>query len=315
MRQVAVGLLVVSGIGGAYALGRVSAKVPTNPLNDTVLARDAAREAAIEPRSASPASDVRQPSVETAEVKSVVRARSRASAPVVASREVATVGRKDNVEVASSVKVEEAPRVERSTSAAPVVEARSSTVTEAKEPEQASEPVFIPVRIMAGTSLPLEVETTASSATSAVGDVLHARLTEDVQISGGTLKAGTELRGRVTAARKAPRRGGDARLAFVFDSVTYEGRRVAIDTAEVDSTARSSRSRDKKIVGGGAAAGLVIGALKNGVKGAVVGAAAGAAAGAGAALIMKGDEVVLPQGANITLRVERTGDVGRRSRT
>jgi hypothetical protein len=140
-----------------------------------------------------------------------------------------------------------------------------------------------------------------------------ARLVRDVTVSGGTLPAGTEVRGRVIAADAAKRFRGEARLAVVFDSLVHDGRVVKIVTGGIDSSAASTKSKDKKIVAGSAAAGLILGAIKDGKKGAVIGAVAGGAAGMGAVMVMKGDDVVLPRGATLDLKVERATTLDARS--
>lgn len=240
MRKFITSLLVVSGVAGAFAIGRISSDASVG---------------------AAPGS------VESATASAVVR--------------------------------DEAPAARRA--AAPRAERAPDLKTAA--------PAAGPLAIEAGTELPLVVETSASSETSAVGDLISARLEEPVSVRGGVVPAGAEVRGRVTAVASAKRFRGEARLAVLFDTLVHDGRRVAIDTRPVDSSARSTKSKDKKIVGGTAAAGLIVGAIKDGVKGAVVGATAGAAAGMGAVMIMKGDDVVLPRGAKVRVAVEETASL------
>jgi hypothetical protein len=208
-------------------------------------------------------------------------------------------------------------------SASPAAAAPAATVTapprtstsQATQPTRVpSDPVPPPSRetservryiVPDGTKLPVELESTVSTDTAREGDQVLATLTEDVPLKGFTLDKGTEVRGQVVTAIAAKRVKGRARLVIAFDSVMENGERLSIRTEDVDTMAKSSKSKDKKIIAGGAIGGLIVGALKDGKKGAAIGTLAGAAAGTGAVLVMKGDEVELPRGAKLVLEVVR----------
>jgi hypothetical protein len=166
-------------------------------------------------------------------------------------------------------------------------------------------PARIRLVVPAGTLLPIEFETTVSSDTSHEGDAVVAVLTANVPLDGFTLDRGAEVRGRVLTAVAAKRVKGRAHLVVAFDSVMENGERLSISTEPIDTLAASTGSKDKKIIGGGAVGGLILGAIKDGKKGAVIGTVIGAAAGTGAVLIMKGDEVEIPRGARLTIAVTR----------
>jgi hypothetical protein len=159
--------------------------------------------------------------------------------------------------------------------------------------------------VPAGTLLPIEFETTVSSDTSHEGDSVLAVLTDNVPLNGFTLDRGAEVRGRVLTAVAAKRVKGRAHLVVAFDAVMENGERLSITTEPIDTLAASTGSKDKKIIGGGAVGGLILGAIKDGKKGAVIGTVIGAAAGTGAVLIMKGDEVEIPRGAKLTIAVTK----------
>lgn len=156
-----------------------------------------------------------------------------------------------------------------------------------------------------GTLLPIELQSTLSSDASREGDVVLAVLTEDVPLDGFTLDKGAEVRGRVFTSVPAKRVKGRARLVFGFEAVMENGEKIAIESDAIDTSGASTSSKDKKIIGGGALGGLIVGAIKDGKKGAVIGTVIGAAAGTGAVLIMKGDEVEIPRGARLTIAVSR----------
>jgi hypothetical protein len=157
--------------------------------------------------------------------------------------------------------------------------------------------------VPSGTLLPIRMQTTHSTDASRRGDAALAVLTKDVPLEGFKLQEGAEVRGRVTTVLPAKRVKGRARLVLEFDEVMVAHESLMITTKAIDATAPSTKSKDKKIIGGGALGGLIVGALKDGTKGAAVGTLIGAAAGTGAVLVIKGDEVEIPRGARLTLRV------------
>ncbi len=159
--------------------------------------------------------------------------------------------------------------------------------------------LIIPV----GTVLPLEIQSTLSTDSSREGDTVLAVLTESIPLNGFTLDKGAEVHGRVFTAVPAKRVSGRARLVFGFESVMEGGEKLAISTEAIDTSGKSTGSKDKKIIGGSALGGLIVGAIKDGKKGAAIGTVIGAAAGGGAVLIMKGHEVEIPRGAQITVVV------------
>ena len=164
-----------------------------------------------------------------------------------------------------------------------------------------------PVVVPEGTTLHLVLETTLSSNTNRQGDAVLAKLADDVRVGDKVvLPGGTELRGHVTAAVPSGRVKGLARLAFDFDGVVVGGKTHPIETRAIDITADNTHKRDAAIVGGGTAGGAIIGALTGGKKGAGIGALIGAAAGTGVVLTNQGNEVEIPSGTQ--LGVKLTGD-------
>jgi len=163
-----------------------------------------------------------------------------------------------------------------------------------------------PITIPEGATFALVLETAISSATSRSGDLVVARLAEDVRVGEKVVvPAGSEVRGRVTAAAPSGRVKGDARLAFDFDRLVLKGKEHSIATKPVDITAANSHKRDAAIIGGGAGAGAIIGAIANGGKGAAIGGLIGGATGTGVVLTNTGKEVALGAGTRVTVRLTR----------
>ena len=161
------------------------------------------------------------------------------------------------------------------------------------------------VSIPAGTQLSLVLETPLSSQTSRAGDRVEARVERATSEEGRVLlPGGTVLKGHVLDAQGSGRVSGKARVIVAFDQIVVRGRTQRLDTTEIEAVAGDSHGRDAAIIGGGTAAGAIIGGIAGGGKGAGKGAIIGGLAGAGAVLGTKGKEVELPAGSRWTVRVK-----------
>jgi hypothetical protein len=163
-----------------------------------------------------------------------------------------------------------------------------------------------PITVPGGTTFPLVLETAMSSATSQSGDRVVARLAEDVRVGEKVVvPAGSEVRGRVTAAVPSGKVKTRARLAFDFETLVLDGKEHAIGASAIDITARDTHKRDAATIGIGAGAGAIVGAIANGGKGAAIGTLIGGAAGTGVVLTNTGKEVQLGSGTRVTVRLTR----------
>jgi hypothetical protein len=163
-----------------------------------------------------------------------------------------------------------------------------------------------PITVPEGATFPLVLETAISSATSRSGDLIVARLAEDIKVGEKVVvPSGSEVRGRVTAAVPSGRVKTRARLAFDFDTLVLGGKEHPIGTRTVDITARDTHKKDAATIGIGAGAGAIIGAIANGGKGAAIGTLIGGAAGTGVMLTNTGKEVELGAGSRLTVRLTR----------
>jgi hypothetical protein len=163
-----------------------------------------------------------------------------------------------------------------------------------------------PVTVPEGATLPLALQTAISSATNRSGDLVVATLAEAVRVGEKVVvPAGSEVRGRVTAAVPSGRVKGLARLAFDFDTLVVDGQEHSIGTSAIDITGGNRHKRDAGIIGIGVGAGAIAGGIADGKKGAGLGALIGGAAGTGVVLTNKGREVVLGTGTRVTVRLTR----------
>jgi hypothetical protein len=180
--------------------------------------------------------------------------------------------------------------------------AAAAEPTREPTPEPTPEPIVVP----AGTSLVLVIESAVSSATARAEDEVKARLGEDVKAGGDVvLERDSAVRGHVVSVKRSGKVKGVAELHVVFDTIEVNGRSYDIDASPVDETAKSTKGRDAKVIGGAAGAGAIIGGIAGGGSGALKGVLIGGAAGTGGVLLTRGKEVVLDQGSRLTVKLEK----------
>jgi hypothetical protein len=184
--------------------------------------------------------------------------------------------------------------------------ARSETPATAAAVAPASATVVRETTLPAGTRLQVVLDTGVGSDTSRAEEAVQGHLSSPVVVHGDTVLAqGTRVGGIVTSAERSGKVKGRAHIAVRFDTITPRGddERYRIRTAAIQRTAASTKKKDAVKVGGGAAGGAIIGAIVGGKKGAAIGTAVGGGAGTAAVLATRGDEVHLPKGSPLTLRL------------
>jgi hypothetical protein len=155
-----------------------------------------------------------------------------------------------------------------------------------------------------GTVVKATLGTALSSQANSSGDRVVATLTEPLVAEGVTVApAGSELRGRVTAARAAGKLKGRARLAFKLEEIVIGGQAYPLSTSAVDVSGESQTTKNTGAIAAGAGAGAAVGAIAGGKKGAVIGTAVGGGAGTAAAAIKGGEQVALPAGHVVTVEL------------
>jgi len=160
------------------------------------------------------------------------------------------------------------------------------------------------VTLPTGTRLALELKSAVASDTSHVEDTVRASLRQPVSIDGQVvLPAGTEFVGAVTQAERSGRVKGRARVAYRFNSLSYQGERYDIRTTALSHVAPATKGEDATKIGIGAGAGAAIGAIVGGGSGAAKGAALGGAGGTGVVLATRGKEVRVGPGADVNTRL------------
>jgi len=138
--------------------------------------------------------------------------------------------------------------------------------------------------IPAGSSITVRVGSEISSGSAKVGDRFDATLAHNLVVNGKTLaRAGAPARGKVTSAKSSGRLHAPGELALRLTSVQVNGRMVPISTRSHFAKGKGHTKSNATKIGGGAAAGALIGGLVGGGKGAGIGALAGGGAGTGVA--------------------------------
>lgn len=155
--------------------------------------------------------------------------------------------------------------------------------------------------IPSGTRLTVRLGSRISSGTAQSGQTFDAALARDLVVNGKTLaKAGAPARGKVTYAKSSGRLHAPGQLTLRLTSVEINGKMVPVSTSGYHAKGKSHTKGNVEKIGGGAAAGALIGALAGGGKGALIGTAVGAGAGTGVAAATGKEEAVVPAEAALT---------------
>jgi len=149
--------------------------------------------------------------------------------------------------------------------------------------------------VPAETKLSVRTVSEISSATANVGDRFDATLTKDLVVDGKTIaKAGAPVKGKVTYVKSSGRLHEPGELTLRLTSVQVNGKMQSISTTAYHAKGKSHTKSNATKIGGGTAAGALIGGLAGGGKGALIGGAVGAGAGTGVAAATGKEEAVVP---------------------
>jgi hypothetical protein len=138
--------------------------------------------------------------------------------------------------------------------------------------------------IPAGTKLQVRVIEKLDSETANAGDPFHGTLAAPVVVNGRTLfSRGADVTGEVVDVKRSGRLSSPGELHLSLRTIRSGGRTYAVAAEPIVIKGESHTKSNVTKIGGGAAAGAIIGALAGGGKGAAIGTGVGAAAGTGAA--------------------------------
>jgi hypothetical protein len=196
----------------------------------------------------------------------------------------------------------------RQTPPAQRTQPRTSTPTPSPQPTQ---PRTVSVSVPSGTTMALRMNQEISTRNSRVGSTFTATLTQAVVGADGrtVIPAGATVRGTVTEARESSRAGQDASIAIAFNSISFGGQTHSISATTVSAPSRlvtrDSNTEKAAKIGGGAAAGAILGqVIGRNTRSTIAGAAIGAAAGTAVAMGTANVDAVISSGSQVTIRLD-----------
>ncbi len=158
--------------------------------------------------------------------------------------------------------------------------------------------------IPAGTRVTIRTGSEISSGTAQAGQTFEGSLARNLVVGGKTIApAGSTVHGKVTLAKSSGRLHAPGQLSIRLTSIQTNGHSIRVTSSAYRVTGKSHTKSNATKIGGGAAAGAIIGALAGGGKGAAIGTVAGAGAGTGVAAATGKQEAVIPAEYAVTFVV------------
>ena len=156
--------------------------------------------------------------------------------------------------------------------------------------------------VPAGTRIAVRTDSQISSANAQVGQSFQANLVRDLVVDGKTIAAaGAPAKGKITYAKSSGRLHAPGEISIRLTSIQLkDGKTLSLSTSGFHAKGKSHTKSNVTKIGGGAAAGALIGGLAGGGKGALIGTAAGAGAGTGVAAATGKEEAVIHAETAIT---------------
>jgi len=164
-------------------------------------------------------------------------------------------------------------------------------------------PAGLAQSVQPGTEVKVRLIDRLDTGETQAGQQFSGTIAEPVRSGRRTILAkGARVRGKVTEVVSS---GRLKRPASISLQLTDTGRN-AVQTQALQIDGNSHAVRNVALIGGGAGAGAILGAVAGGGKGAAIGAAAGAGAGTATAYLTGKQEIVLPSETVLTFVVAGT---------
>lgn len=174
-----------------------------------------------------------------------------------------------------------------------------------------AEPTFEELILSADSVISLQVDSSISTETALVEDRVEARTVRDVKVGSETaVPAGTLAIGSVTLVEPGGKIKERARLGIRFHTLVLDdGTEVPLQTETIYREGRSPGKESTAKIGGGAAAGAILGGIFGGRRGAIIGGAIGAGGGTAATMAGGRNPAALPAGTPVTIRLQAPATV------
>jgi hypothetical protein len=170
------------------------------------------------------------------------------------------------------------------------------------------------VVVPSSTSIHVVLNSALSSNRSNPGDHFETTVSQPVVIDGKTvIPKGAEATGVVVDSLPSGKMDRRAHLLIALESVTVAGSRYAIRTASNARIEPPHREHNLRLIGSGAGAGAIIGAIAGAGAGALIGAPIGAGAGTAVALFTGKHNVRLAPETPMTFELARPVSIPVRS--
>lgn len=162
-----------------------------------------------------------------------------------------------------------------------------------------------PITLPEGTVLTVRLGQELGSKISTTGDTFAATVAEPVTADNKVvIPEGATAEGSVIEAVPRGKFKGAGKLRIELTSVTINGTKYDISTAPFARASKGKGKRTATMIGGGAGAGAIIGAIAGGGKGAAIGALVGGGAGtAGSYFTGNKKDVLLPAESAISFKL------------
>jgi hypothetical protein len=171
-------------------------------------------------------------------------------------------------------------------------------------------PPVIPanVRIPAGTTLAIRIDQRISVKSSRVGDRFTGELVEPVLAGDDSvlLPKLTQVGGVVDAAHRRGHFKGRSILELRLTSLTLDGIRYPLTTADMVSTKKGKGRRSAAMIGGGTGLGMLVGGVASGGVGLLVGGLAGGGGGTALAGLTGNRDIDIPAESIIHFKLAST---------
>lgn len=160
----------------------------------------------------------------------------------------------------------------------------------------------VKLTVPGSTELVVVLDDSVQTNKNKVGDSFSGHVARSVEVTGKTaIPEGSKVDLVITKLVKSGTLKTPPEIAFTLRDITLQdGKRYSVSTSEIYEKGRSHTGREVGMIGGGAAAGAIIGGMVGKGKGAVIGGVAGAAAGTGLAAATGRQDLVYAPGQSVT---------------